>query len=278
MKRAATQVHRVYANLRTRLPLGSADRCTGRETDAIVTLTTFPARIEGVASTIGSILLGETMPASIRLTLARDEFAGVELPRNLLALQDRGLEIVMVDGNTRSYKKLIPALESLPARTFVTADDDVYYPRTWLRDLLTAHDADPNAIVGHRGTRITGDERALDPYVTWPPATGDTPPNRTFLTGVGGILYPPQSLSATVTDMDLARTLCPSADDIWFKAMALLQGTPTRQVGRRPLDPPTRRASQRVGLFRTNVGESQNDVQMRATLDYFDLWDSLGHG
>ncbi|MCP3420920.1 hypothetical protein [Nocardioides pinisoli] len=230
-----------------------------------------------MALTIRSILRGDVTPASIHLTLSRDEFAGVDLPRSLLALQERGLKIVMVPGNTRSYKKLIPTLESLPARTLITADDDVYYPRSWLRDLLTAHLADANSIVGHRGTRITGCKRELAPYVEWPPATRNTPPNRTFLTGVGGILYPPESLSATVSDMDLAMNLCPTADDIWFKAMALLEQTPTRQVGPRPLDPPTRRGSQRVGLFRTNVGESQNDAQMRATLDYFDLWGLLDH-
>ena len=171
MKRAATQVNRASANLRTRLPLGAAHRCTGRETDAVVTLTTFPARIDGVATTIRSILMGEAAPARIQLNLSRDEFAGVELPRSLLALQEQGLEIVMVAGNTRSYKKLVPTLESLSARILVTADDDVYYPRTWLRDLLSAHATDATAIVGHRGTRITGDKRALDPYVTWPPAT-----------------------------------------------------------------------------------------------------------
>ena len=44
-------------------------------------------------------------------------------------------------------------------------------------------------------------------------------------TGVGGVLYPPRSLKAEMIDEDLFRRLSPFADDIWFWAAAVANGT-----------------------------------------------------
>ena len=69
--------------------------------------------------------------------------------------------------------------------------------------------------------------------------------------------------------------LCPTADDIWFKAMALLAGTPTRRVSGSTTDFPTLRRAQRHSLRAVNVGQGHNDSQFRAVMDHLDLWDAL---
>ena len=46
-----------------------------------------------------------------------------------------------------------------------------------------------------------------------------------FLTGVGGVLYPPNSLHQDILSQEGFSSLCPNADDIWFWAMAVLADT-----------------------------------------------------
>jgi len=47
-----------------------------------------------------------------------------------------------------------------------------------------------------------------------------------FAYGTGGILYPPGCMDARVFDIATFRALCPTEDDVWFKAMSLLRDTP----------------------------------------------------
>jgi hypothetical protein len=197
------------------------------------------------------------------------------VPATVRSLQDRGVDLRFVPGNARSYKKLLPLLESHPGRTVVTVDDDVLYPTGWLADLAAAASDGAAGVVGHRGTRIQGHEGAVEPYLSWPRATPATPSARTFLTGMGGILYRPGSLAPQVLDLGLAQRLCPTADDIWFKAMSLLAGSTTRCIGDGSADFPTVRRAQRHSLRSVNVDGGQNDRQFSAVMDHFDLWPAL---
>ena len=52
----------------------------------------------------------------------------------------RGLEIRECD-NLRSFKKLVPALQTFPNAFIVTADDDLYFAPNWLETLATAAEA-----------------------------------------------------------------------------------------------------------------------------------------
>lgn len=47
-----------------------------------------------------------------------------------------------------------------------------------------------------------------------------------FLTGGAGTLFPPHSLPNEVLNKEKNMELCPYADDVWFKAIAILNGTP----------------------------------------------------
>jgi len=184
-----------------------------------------------------------------------------------------------VKENDRSYKKLLPALDTFPNDTIVTADDDVLYPRWWLEELLAAHAKSPSMILGHRAVRIQMTSSGLTPYVKWPRADRSTPASEVFLTGVGGILYPPHSLPAQTHDLHLIRSLCPGNDDIWFRAMSLLQGTHVGVITNEVRDfPSTLRRTASLGLASSNVFQGENDRQLKAVFDHFDLWGRLYDG
>lgn len=244
-----------------------------RADGVIVSLTTFPARVQKVWMVIESLLRQRVAPERIVLVLSLEEFPHRRLPLRVAEQQKRGLEIMWTPDNTRSYKKLLPLRAIYPDSVIVTADDDELYPSWWLSALLEGHSAYPTAIVGLRGTEIIVDAMGcVEPYLFWPPASPDTPPQRVFLKGDGGILYPPRLLSSTLFDYATASRLCPTADDIWFKAMALLSNVPVRRLVSGSLDFPKIAGSQTVSLASTNVAAGGNDRQLRAVFDYFDLW------
>jgi len=249
----------------------------GRTVPVRLSMTTYPARVGAACQTLETIIYGQRVrPEAVTLVLAEDEFAGTSnLPLRLRRLEDHGLEVLWVPRSTRSYMKLLPALERYPAETIVTADDDILYPAWWLELLVEAHTRHPGTIVGHRGweVRIRG-ARNLVPYTHWARATTRTASARTFLTGVGGVLYPPGCLPMEAHETALIERLSPNADDVWFHAMALLRGTPVRVTLDPPVDfPSTWRTGNPAGLQATNVRGGQNDLALNAVYDYWELWD-----
>ena len=69
-------------------------------------------------------------------------------------------------------------------------------------------------------------DKTFDKYVNWKLSSNyEDASYLNLFTGVGGVLYPPNSLNDNVTNYDLANELCPNADDIWFWAMAVLNKT-----------------------------------------------------
>ncbi|MDL5352326.1 glycosyltransferase family 2 protein [Microbacterium sp. zg-YB36] len=240
-----------------------------------MTLTSYPARVRVVHRTVKSLLM-QSVGAPVVLYLAAEEFpqAELDLPpplRRLVRRHRAQLSIRWVDTNTRSYKKLVPAIEEFPSRKIVTADDDVLYSRGWLALLASAAEWFPNTVIGTRGTTISfNDDGEFAPYTSWPEAPALEASNLVFLTGRGGILYPPNGLAPIAAALDLAAQLAPSADDIWFKAAAGLAGTPAMRVAI-VRDYAPSGASQEHALYHRNVGASENDATFSRVISHFGL-------
>jgi len=80
-------------------------------------------------------------------------------------------------------------------------------------------------------------------------------------------------LAKEVTDKKLFLELAPNADDIWFKAMSLLNNTKTVQVFEKFIEfPIINQKSQETALWRTNNGLQENDIQLKKVFDYFNLY------
>jgi hypothetical protein len=144
------------------------------------------------------------------LTVTDEEFPDRKLPQTLQRQQRRGLDILWTPRNLRACTKFLPTRKRYPDAVIVTVDDDVIYPSWLLAGLLREHEVAPGTIVGHRGAwvKLAG-PRELRSYVEFLPASPETPSNRVLLTGVGGTLYPPGSLSEAVHDYETACRLAP---------------------------------------------------------------------
>lgn len=270
--RLGREVKRASAEVWSRRPLSVSD---SRPTvDLVLSLTTFPERLSSAAITLKTLLRQTVRPRALVVVLSKVQFDRV--PEELKRFEHLGVRVIFDDGDIRSFKKLIPIREQFSGATIVTADDDVIYPSDWLARLVSAHQRGPNDVVGHRGTCIVGGKESLAPYVSWPQAGVSTPSARVFLTGMGGILYPADALPPEALDRSLAIRLCPTADDIWFKAMELIGGVSVRKVSDDPAQLHGVRSAQRFSLRQLNVDDGRNDAQFRTVMDYFGLWEKLG--
>ena len=80
-----------------------------------------------------------------------------------------------------------------------------------------------------------------------------------FPTGVGGVLYPPGSLSPAVLDKETFRALCPRADDLWLYWMGRRAGSVYKKTGNRNNVPVILESNQAVALWLDNGGGRMND-------------------
>jgi hypothetical protein len=200
------------------------------EPQLIISLTSFPAAIPYAAQAVRSLLNGVLLPDKIILYLTLSQFPNSRIPRKIQELSDRNpiFEIRNYDEDIRSYRKLIPALKDFPDAVIVTVDDDVWYDKMMLNDMVGVHKLIPNVILAHRAKRI--DPNA--PYRKWKKYRWYSflfkkvhCSFRNIQTGVGGVLYPPHSLKLEMLDSKIFKRMAPTTDDIWFWAAAVANGT-----------------------------------------------------
>ena len=249
-----------------------------RNPQLIVSLTSFPQRMNDIHYCLHSLLCQTLKPNKLILWLAEEQFPNKEkdLPQKVLELKQRGLAIEWCK-DTKSYKKLIPALKKYPDDIIVTADDDIYYPNDWLEKLYNAYLDDNKSIHSHRVHKITFDfNKNINPYTNWEQCIKYQ--DKSFLnfsTGAGGILYPPHSLYKDILDETLFLKLAPNADDIWFWAMAVLNGTQTHIVQNNMEElvyiNPERELglTNEITLFKKNGINGENDIQIRNLIKYY---------
>jgi hypothetical protein len=189
------------------------------------------------------------------------------LPRRIHSLVDEGLEIHLAE-DIASYKKLIPAIEAWPDSFLAIADDDIFYPRDWLGSLLAAYDPKTREIPCHRAHRIAlAPDSSPLPYRMWEwDISGPLTDRRVVPTGVGGVLYPPDSLHQDVTRRDLFQIFCPRADDLWLYWMARRSGYTFRRTDYR-FELVNWPGTIEDGLFATNM--SRNDAAIAALVHHF---------
>jgi hypothetical protein len=244
----------------------------------IVSLTSFPERMFDIHYCLFSLLDQRVKPDMVVLWLAEKQFPHKEkdLPASVLSLLEHGLTIKWCD-DLRSYKKLVPALHEFPSDIIVTADDDIYFPETWLGSLYDSYRNAPELIHAHRAHRLSfGPDGMPTRYDAWQKeiATQDASFSN-FMTSGAGTLYPPHSLYVDVTNQKLFKKLCPTADDVWFWAMALLKGTKIRvvenNIPKLTYVNPERelRLNNETTLMRINVDKDNNDRQIKNVLRYY---------
>ena len=234
----------------------------------IVSLTTFPPRVDKVHSVVQSLLSQSLRVRKIVLYLSLREFPDQNIPRALANLRQERFEIRYVPDNIGPYKKLLYALDEFPGCWIATCDDDRVCPPDWLARLWNAALDYPRTIICTRGRRIVSRAGEFRPYVEWPQVKSFGPSFFLLPMGGWGVLYPPSSLSSTVGDREQICTLAPLQDDLWFKVMSLQQDVPCVAVGghesmhKLEFDDQTK-------LWELN--QTQNDIVWSRLLQHFNL-------
>ena len=230
----------------------------------IISLTSYPARINTVHLAIKTLLNQSKKADKVILWLATEQFPNREddLPESLLSLRDKGLTIDWYH-DIKSYKKIIPALHKYPDAIIVTADDDLIYHTDWLSALYREYQTDKDTIWCHRAHRIKLNRRGeVLPYSKWRyTIRKNTPSALNFCTSGGGVLYPPQSFHKDVSDEEKFKRIAPNADDIWLWAMCILNNKKINIVDNNlPINEID--GTQEVSLWHSNVHNNQNDIQL----------------
>jgi hypothetical protein len=233
----------------------------------VVSLTSYPPRFATLHLTLKS-LLSQSFPAErIVLWIAHGDIP--LLPPAVKNLQSAGLEIIACD-DIKSYKKMIPLLQEGNNTAIVTADDDIYYWRDWLQQLVDARDPGKLEVICHRMHRMKLDSSGLPvSYNEWEFESSNTDSSPlNFPTGIGGVLYPANVFGPEVLNVDAFTHLCPRGDDIWFWWMARANGASFKRV-RQQNAVHCWEGSQEVALWKDNLVGKFNDDQIRAMVSAY---------
>ncbi|MEZ9628237.1 glycosyl transferase [Vibrio breoganii] len=244
------------------------------EPDLIVSLTTYDKRIHDVHLVIESIGKQSIKANRIILWLDESEFTKDSIPKALEMQVKRGLEICFCE-NYRSYKKLIPTLSLYPSADIITVDDDIIYPYDMIEIMRKEQLDNPDCVIANMTHKMSWENGKISPYKEWEFDSDDFDSGYdVFPVGAGGILYPSGVLSEVCTKVELFTKLAPEADDVWFKAMSIINNKKSKKIK------DTRKFtsrfitisdSQDIGLYNHNLINSRNDKQISLVFEYLNI-------
>ena len=235
----------------------------------VVSLTTFPSRIDTVWLVVETLLRQSVKPDAIILWLSTDQFKTLsDLPRSLLVLVDRGLRIEFREGDLRSHKKYFYARKEFPNATLVLADDDIFYPTNMLKDLVDLSCQYKGKVICRFAKKIQWAESGrLLPYIEWKKVNDSSPREDIFFGSGGGVLIPPSAVHEGLLNERAFLDNCLLADDIWLNAMC-------RLVSREMISTATPFSllpvanRDKTDLSSINNGQLMNDRQLKQVIAY----------
>jgi len=240
----------------------------------IVSLTTHPARIKSTWISLISLFNQKATNYRIILVLSKEEFHDKKIPWTINFLEKKGLNILWINENFKSYNKLLPVKSKFPYSKIITFDDDVYYEKWRIKLLLEKSKTFPNAIIGFRGAEIkTTKDKKIYPYLKWVMANARTSNKKLFLTGVGGVLYPPnKNFDLLIQNYSLAKELAPTCDDVFFWGVSHHLKIEKILLDYGKLDD-VRELLNSPSLFHVNnsLKFNKNDYSIKKVIDFFKI-------
>lgn len=238
----------------------------------IVSLTSFPARINQVWIVIESMLRQQEAPEKVVLWLSKEQFANElnDLPQELVAQSKRGLDIRFLDGDIRSHKKYYYAFSEFKDKYVLTIDDDLLFPSTFVKDVFECAQRHPNSVIANFGSKFLWDEN-----IEYIARTNETiHPEETgldlFFGSGGGTLFQPKRILPYLDNIETIWKLCPTADDIYLNAIVRLSGMEVTFMGVFPLLSITNSNDDKLTDHNGNLYSptSINANQLRALVEY----------
>lgn len=236
----------------------------------IVSLTSYPARIDTVWITVATLLNQTLKPYKVILWLAKEQFPNERLPKKLLELQKRGLEIAYCE-DLMPHKKYFYTMQKYPEYFVVTADDDIFYPENHLEKLWKGYEKYPGNIVCHWSHKIKfNEEKEFLPYNDWDNNGEDTPSLLNLAVGCNGVLYPPKALPDDAFETDKIKKYALHTDDLWLKCMSVLNSVKVINCNQTILIYFNILKAQKTGLWKTNTKvEHRNDKVWRVLMEKY---------
>lgn len=247
------------------------------DSDVVVSLTTYPARVKTVWLTIASLLNQSYKPSKVLLYLSNEQFPdGLKgLPKKLLNLQNRGLEIVMVDGDLKPHKKYYYAFRDYKDKLVITADDDIFYPENHIEKLVTAAKSYPDAVICNRSHQIIFSEKKdgrveFSTYNSWKDNVTVNPDLVTLPIGCNGVLYRPNQFDDEIFNIENIEKTSLFTDDLWLKAMEIRSGIKAYNCSEEPLVYFDNIFNVNTGLWHANTGaENRNDIAWQKIINTY---------
>lgn len=234
--------------------------------DVIISFTSFPARINNVWQVVECMFRQTLQPAKILLWLSKEQFPTQDsVPQSLRDREGDIFEIHLVDGDIRSHKKYYYVSKEYPDSLIFLIDDDLYYSPDILERSCKALVEHPKTVICNYGTKMTYKGGKLQSHDSWLPVNRQT--KNVFFGSGGGTLFSPVWLYQDLTDIETARHLTPTADDVWLNAMVRLNKVPILMLDNGPLFPV--KNDDDVKLCAVNNGQGQNDIQIAKINEYY---------
>lgn len=227
------------------------------DTKVIVSLTSFPQRLETLDICLKSLLRQTVQPDKIIVTFG-DDVQEKMIPPRLKKMQKYGIEFKFYEENLKPHKKYFYTMQDYKESIIITVDDDSIYPMTTLQELITSYKKYPNSISARRVHKIRFDKGGkIAPYSMWEKETKVyTEPSKELVAiGVGGILYPPGIMPSMTYNKKMIKSCALCADDLWLKAMEISAGLDVVWAVCEQPEPDVIVRTQRVRLNKVNTGE-----------------------
>ena len=241
----------------------------------IVSLTSYPARIQIVSKAIESILNQKMKADKIVLYLAKEQFPKREknLPKSLLNfVEDGKIELRWCD-DLKSHKKYYYAFQEFKNDLVITFDDDLTYHPKMIENLFNSYKNFPNAVSASRAHLVTFDfDGNLLPYEFWIKNVDNCiakPSMQLLCTTGAGSLFPPNLFKDDVFDRKAILKYCLFADDLWLKINEIISGIPV-VISEENQGLSVIKGSQEESLCSSNLYEGQNDVQLQKIVSWAD--------
>ena len=196
--------------------------------EIIVSMTTWPPRSHCCVEAMQSLIQQEhSEPVHFVLVLSREEFT--ENDDIVHVMNKMGVEVIWDEGNIRSHKKLIPTLERYPENPILVVDDDAQQREGWLQAFIDEHKIYPNDIIyGHSSSVVEVIDGKIVEGIAqrgFHTKPGQRTYNEKPANGAAGTLYPPHTFTdARFFDRSLFMQLCPTSDETWQWALAVMKG------------------------------------------------------
>jgi hypothetical protein len=243
----------------------------------IVSLTSYGRRVHKcVQYAVMSVLMQKNVIIDkIVLSLDKNNWNQDNLPWAIKRLSQLGVEIMYVE-DTKSYKKLLPALFAYPDSVIITIDDDIYYSNNLIKELYQAHKYNPHTIISSKAKSPYIVDDKIIPYKNWGIVKYTDNYSGISPIGYGGVLYPPGALNKEVFNYPVFSKLAPTADDLWFWIMSLLEGTKhivinDSKITLYPTDLIYQCFHKNSALAHDNVINNKNDVQLKSLIDHYKI-------